>query len=68
MSQFKGGNVQAEDVFKELTKIEDFLLTYASRHLNGSSPLIYNSKEVCKYHSPLYLMSNQGNSSLLNIP
>lgn len=47
MSQFKGGNVQAEDVFKELTKIEDFLLTYASRHLNGSSPLIYNSKEVC---------------------
>ncbi len=66
-SQFKGGNVQAEDVFKELTKIEDFLLTFGSRHLNGSAPLLYNSKEICKYHSPLYFMSNQGKSWLLNI-
>ncbi|XP_078381914.1 uncharacterized protein LOC144664632 isoform X2 [Oculina patagonica] len=74
-SQFKGGNVQAEDVFKELTKIEDFLLTFGSRHLNGSAPLLYNSKEVSlrlqqisSQNGSSFHLETSGNQNFIKVP
>ena len=47
-NKMRGGNLQAEEIFQILTGFEETFITYSLHRLNGSSPLIHNSSELCK--------------------
>ena len=47
-NKMRGENLQAEEIFQILTSFEDTIITYSLHRLNGSSPFIHNSSEICK--------------------